>query len=150
MLIIHGEDSVASRNYFLSLPHTTILDGQQITIDDLYTALNNTSLLGETTTIFVENLFSKKPLVAFLQTNIQADIVVWEKKTVTTDLPNKRFDLPKYIFKFLDNPSVELLHLCLKSSPAEMLFASLATRAHKQGKIEWIKSLLDIDYKIKT
>ena len=89
-------------------------------------------------------------LVGAIHESPLPNITMWEGKDVSTLLPNKKFDLPKYIFKFLDNPSVELLHLCLKSLPVEMLFASLVTRAHKQVKTVWIKELLQIDYKIKT
>ena len=87
-------------------------------------------------------------------------MVIWEPKDVSAqvkDLPSTKFDLPKYIFNFLDNPALESFHKCLEVMPVEQIFASLATRVHKallgQGRIAKNinpRELLDLEYKQKT
>ena len=96
----------------------------------------------------------QKEIVEYLINNQDKDIIVWEPKDLSAKVKNfknvQKFDLPKYIFSFLDNPTVPGLHLVLQTMPAEQIMASLATRAHKRANTKWLQELLTIDYKLKT
>ncbi len=184
MKIIHGENQVASRNVFLEYKKATFvknstvieLDGSNLNLPDLSTAIETSSLFADTNSVFIENFFSRRPstdkkkLIDYLAEHQTADVYLWDSKDVSTQLTSfnsqyvSRFDLPKHIFSFLDNLDLDSYHECLKSLPAEQLFASLVTRLHKvllgTGRfkktfthaqlIDFNRQLLAIDYKQKT
>lgn len=159
MMVIHGEDQIKSREYFLELKAQKpgdIIDGDSLTLSNLKSRLEAVSLFGETQNIYIENLFSRRPsnekkaIIELLETKNPGNLVLWERKAVVTNLENKKFDLPKYLFAFWNNPTVKNLHLALKASAIEQIFAGLVTKAHNARNREWITSLLAIDYKQKT
>lgn len=165
MLIFFGEDQVKSRQAFLSEKQNhniTNLPEEGSTLSDVISATSNISLFGEKTFLCVEGLFSerssqrKTDIIEYLQSHPELDVLVWEGKDVSVQVKNfradvlRKFDLPRHIFSFMDNPSVELLRLCLKSMPVEQIFASLVTRKYKQQKINDLLKLLELDYKLKT
>ena len=165
MLIIHGDNQVASRDFLHSSKvGKQILEffGNSLTIDQINQALNTQSLFGQIYTVAIEGLFrerqssAKKDLLAYLAKNQSADIIIWESKDVTSQLKDfdpkliRKFDLPKHIFKFLDDPTISHLHLALSTTLPEIVFASLVTRAHKRANTKWLQELLAIDYKLKT
>jgi len=49
-------------------------------------------------------------------------------RTLPKEAKVERYDLPKLIWNFLDNPNVKLLHQVIKHEPAEFVFAILAKR----------------------
>ena len=182
MTILHGDNQIASREAYLTAKqqaqkqglNIVDLSGDTLTLPDLTQAVESKSLFGSANAVFIENLFSRRPsndkkqIVDYLLKLVsplrlrgdQGVICIWEPKDVSTQIketPSQRFDLPKHIFAFLDNPNLSTLHLALSTVPVEQLFASLATRVHKvllgQGrtskKIDPI-DLLEIDYKQKT
>jgi len=165
MIIFHGEDQIRSRQAFLAKKQNQTvreLNGEDSILSDVINATRGESLFGGEKTVFIENLFSSRPsarkseIVNFLQENQNMDIFVWECKDVSSQLKSfpaniiQKFDLPKVIFAFMDHPTVELLHTCLKSMPVEQIFASLVTRLYKQEKTKDLLTLLDLDYKNKT
>ena len=163
MLILHGDNQVASRQALLAAKEgKPILEfmGSDLTLDHLVNAVETNSLFGQANTVIIEGIFSQRPstnkkaAVEYLEAHPDADIIIWEGKDVTTQLKNfksvQKYDFPKYIFSFLDSPTISGLHQVLQTMPAEQILASLATRAHKRANTSWLKSLLDLDYKLKT
>ena len=151
MQIIHGDNSLSSREHLLAAKQTTAktgdniveLSGDQIDLTTLVQAVESKSLFGPNNTVFIESLFSQRPssakkqIIDYLLKNTDEKIVTWDPKDITGQLKSfpekiiKRFDLPKHIFAFLDSPALETLHRALQVSPVEQVFASLATRLHK-------------------
>src|SRR3989344_5342157 len=174
MLILHGDNQIASRERFLAARqeaqkqglNVVELSGDQINLPGLTQAVESKSLFGSANAVFIEGLFSSRPsnakkqIIGYLSKKLNENIIIWESKEVTAqvkDLPSTKFDLPKYIFNFLDNPALESFHKCLEVMPVEQIFASLATRVHKallgQGRIAKNinpRELLDLEYKQKT
>lgn len=156
MLIIHGDNQVESRKYFLDLKPEIV---EVTTLADLKEKLSAVSLFGDTKNVFVENLYSrrvsndKKEIIEYLNAENPSNLITWESKDVTTQIKNgtvKYFPFPKHIFKFLDTPNIETFHKALTTEPVEMLFASLVTRTLKNKNQKWLDDLLEIDYKQKT
>lgn len=163
MQIIHGENQIASRAAFIALKKNgQNLNGDSVTLSDVISAISSPSLFGESTTLFIEGLFSARPsgrkteIIDYLAAHNDLAIVIWEHKDVSVQLKSfdpktsQRFDLPKMIFSFMDRPTIELLHKCLESMPVEQVFASLVTRLYKQEKSADLQKLLELDYKNKT
>lgn len=165
MLIIHGEDQIASRQVFLAKKQNQTvreLNGEDSILSDVINSTQGESLFGGEALVFIENLFSSRPsarkteIVNFFQENQDLDVFIWESKDVSSQLKSfpanivQKFDLPKIIFAFMDHPTIELLHKCLASMPVEQIFASLVTRLYKQEKTQDLLKLLEIDYKSKT
>lgn len=174
MQIFHGDNQIVSRERFLAARQAAIkqdlniveFSGDQINLPDLTQATESKSLFGSANAVFIEGLFSSRPsnakkqIIEYLLSKQKENIVIWEPKDVSIqlkDIPSSKFDLPKHIFSFLDNPTLESFHRCLEVMPVEQIFASLATRVHKsllgQGRISKKinpKELLDMEYKQKT
>ena len=157
MLILHGDNQVASRQALLTAKEgKQILEfsGSDITVNQLHHAVSTNSLFGQTNTIVIERAFAKKDTADYLVQNQEADIIIWEPKDVSAkvkDFKNvQKFDLSKHIFLFLDSPSLSSLHLALSTAPAEVVFASLVTRSYKRTNTKWLQELLAIDYKLKS
>ena len=171
MLIIHGEHQTASRQFFLDQKIMCAKKGQQISslsgadldLPTLRTISNTVSLFGTSNAVFIEGFFSRRPsndkkaIIEYLTSVPESNVFLWDSKDISSQLKSfpsntiKSFDLPKYIFKFLDHPDLESLHLCLQSLPPEQIFASLITRMIKNSSSpEKIQELLKIDYAQKT
>lgn len=163
MIILHGDHQVLSRQFLLDLKKgKQIIEflGSDLTLDKLSVAIETKSLFGEVNTVIIEGLFSqrnsqlKKDLINYLTKHSSDDIIIWEPKDVSSQVKDfkdvRKFDLPKHIFKFLDSPSLDNLHLSLGTMEPEIIFASLVTRAYKQQKLTWLKDLLEIEYKLKS
>ena len=163
MVILHGDNQIASRDFLLSSKiGKQVLEffGNNLNQDQINLGINTQSLFGQIYTVVIEGIFSQRPsvnkkaIIEYLESHQDADIIIWEGKDVTTQLKNfksvQKFDLPKYIFSFLDQPSVPGLRQVLQTMPAEQILASLATRAYKRANTKWLQELLAIDYKLKT
>jgi len=151
MQIIHGDNQVASRQYFLSLRHAASVAGKQIvalagedlSLDRFVTATASTSLLGTTNSVFVEGFFARRPssekksLYNFLISHPGLEVVFWDAKDVSAQLKSfatpivKKFDLPKVIWQFLDSLSPALYRPVLATTEAEQLLALIAGRLHQ-------------------
>lgn len=163
MLILHGDNQVASRQALLAAKEgRPILEftGSDISLDKLVNAVETNSLFGQANTAVIEGIFSqrvsanKKTIVEYLESHQDSDILIWESKDVSSQIKNfkniQKFDLPKYIFGFLDNPTISGLHQVLQTMPPEQILASLATRAYKRANTKWLQELLTLDYQLKT
>lgn len=85
---------------------------------------------------------------------LEGTLVIYHEGNLPAAIINKyedekveRFDLPKIIWKFLDRPSVKLLHEVLKKEPIELVFHLLAK---KMRKTKYISELAQMDYEAKT
>lgn len=159
MQIIHGEDQIASRQYFLerrTQKPGDILDGDEMTLSDLQSRLEAISLFGETQNIYIENLYSRRPsnekktIIDYLESKKPENLVIWERKSVVTNGDNRKFDLPKHLSAFWNKPDIESFHLALEVAVAEQIFSGLVTRAHREKNKVWLNDFLEIDYKNKT
>ncbi len=150
MLILHGDHTAASRQFFLTELESARsrrlnlveLSGQTLTLPDLEASASATTLLGETNFLVTTDLFARRPgkekslLVSYLKSHPGLQLIDWESKDVSAQLTTfpasavRKFELPKYLFKFLDRFSLDLLHQTLQVTPAELLFSLLARRLH--------------------
>lgn len=118
--VIHGDDTVKSREYYTTIrekhPEKIILDGASLTITDFLQATSNAGLFGDQKAIFIEELLSKrkssKELDALVTTIIhsQSPIVLWESKELTPKQLTpfnketiKVFKIPTVVFAFVDS-----------------------------------------------
>ena len=150
MLIIHGKNQVASRELYISLKKRGVLNNKQvfelpgssITLSQLKLSLQSDSLLGDSTSIFIQDFFSsrlsseKKSIIKYLLTEPETDIVFWEGKDVSDQLKEfspkviQKFDLPSSIFNFLNTFSLTDLNTTLKTSPPEQILYLLINHMH--------------------
>jgi hypothetical protein len=150
MEIIHGDDQIKSRSFFLNLKlnlkknqaNLIELDGQKITFTEFISATTTNSLFPEKNIICIEQLFSRRPgkdkqlLLSYLKSHPELPVYIWEVKDVSDQLTGfpattvRRFDLPKYAFNFLDSLSPDHLKLALDNLPPELLFAQLIRQFH--------------------
>ena len=150
MIIVHGDNQLASRQFFLAKKNEVKKQGQNIvdlagdslSLPELSSALSSTTLLGESNAVFVEGFFSRRPsnekkaIVEYLKQNPQANIFFWESKDISTQLTTHnplhihKHDLPKHIFTFIDNWSLSTLRLALSTTEPEQIMAMLAKRIH--------------------
>lgn len=151
MLILHGEDQVSSRNQFLGLKdqakaqnkYIIDLPGSSLSLPELTTSVESISLLGNSNSVFIEDLFTRRPsnekkqLLDYVSQHPNSDIYIWEGKDVSAQLRSippahiKRFDLPSSVFAFLDHLSINLFHQALSSSAPEQILAILAGHIQK-------------------
>ena len=159
MLVIHGENQIASREYFLELrtqKQGDILDGDTLTLSELQSKLSAISLFGESQNIYIENLYSRRPsnekkaIIDYIESKNPVNLIIWEHKGVTTKAENKNFEMPKYLFAFWNKPDIKSFHLALQVAVVEQIFAGLVTKAHREKNTIWLNDFLLIDYKQKT
>ena len=93
--------------------------------------------------VFVEDFFSRRPSAEkdkirdYLSVNTPAGIVVWEAKDVSSQLKTypvasvRKFELPKYVFQFLDSFSLPALRSALSTTAPELVFSLLSGHLHK-------------------
>lgn len=117
ILIIHGDDVLASRNYFVELKKNTLsplsFDAVGLTLTDLKQVFEGGGLFSDERNIFIENFFSEinEELLEYLEkVQKSGNIVIWEEKELTKkqlgELPKagvKLFKVPAEIFAFLDS-----------------------------------------------
>lgn len=143
MLILHGDNQLASRQAFLDFKQQAVSAGKQVqeysgdnlTQPQLVTAVESVSLSGTTNAVFIDGLFSRRPgnekkaLVAYLADHLKADITVWEHKDVAAQVKTfppasvRKFDLPKYLFIFLERFTLSGLKQALIGSSPEQVFS---------------------------
>jgi hypothetical protein len=154
LTIIHGDDIVSSRKYFLDLKqqHADALsfDGEKLNLTDLTQIFEGGGLFTETKTIFIEQFLSKKArgkksvelesVIAYLEKNgSEHTITLWESKdlergaqTTFKTATIKAFKLPQTLFVFLDNIKpgngkmlLSLFHQTTQHTEVEMVFFML-------------------------
>jgi len=157
-VVLYGENTEGSRNEFIHLKTTDAkkeiraLVGKELDETTLTQAIESNSLFGDTSSIFIENLFSplgkKIKLAASYATILknadkQTTIVLWESKNLGKEILGllepeisvRLFAYPKIIFSFLDSlqpggckKSLALLDELLSSEAAELIWSMLISR----------------------
>lgn len=152
LIILHGDDTVASRNKLNELlaqardRDIIRLDGSRMTLEDVVTACETTSLIAENKCIVIERLFSaplkrRQEILTYLfSPGIEYSVILWEGKTLektqvakfpkeTRILP---FTVPQSVFKFVEGvgrvspgESLRMLHELVKTQDATFLYAML-------------------------
>jgi len=151
MLILHGDNLVASRKFLNEKINQAVasgseilkLSGEKLTLGTLQQALESKSLFVTTRLVIIENLLSLPPsktknrLTNYLRKNFFENLILWEKKEIRSLTGFKKatvrlFKLPTTIFRFLESltpegkeHSLSLLHTCLNQDSAEMVFYML-------------------------
>lgn len=147
--IIHGDDIVSSRKYFIEekkkADSPIALEGERLTLSDLVPIVEGNQLFSQEKNIFVEKFFSGKKansgelknIAQYLQkNNKEANIFFWEAKELTPAMLSlfkgalaKLFKLPKRLFAFIDAISpqnkqrlIPLFHKALEETEAELIF----------------------------
>lgn len=122
ILIIHGSDSEKSRNYFFQekkkLDNVILLSAESVNIDSLFNASENKNFFEKSTTIIIENFFSKvksnstsfKEIASYINKSKTINIIFWENSEISksalavfSKADIKNFSLPQNLFLFLDN-----------------------------------------------
>lgn len=151
--IIHGDDLVSSRNYFLDnkkkAKNPILLEGEALTFSTLSSIIDNVSIFEEDKikNMFIENFFTKNKAVSkefkdicgylekrqetlnifFFEQTLQNKI----KLTVFKKALIKTFKLPQMLFQFLDglkphnSNNVVLFHQALQTSDANLIFVMI-------------------------
>lgn len=146
LTIVHGDDTAASRTFFLQAKKRAInpitLEGDSLTVTDLHQILRGGSLFTEEKYIFIESLLTKKKksaeltaILTELDNASDASVYLWEgkeidKRTINTmkNATSQLFTLPKSLFQFLDSikpgskTTLSLFHKTLESVEAELIF----------------------------
>lgn len=147
--IIHGDDIVSSRKYFIEekkkADSPIALEGERLTLSDLVPIVEGNQLFSQEKNIFVEKFLSGKKansgelknIAQYLQkNNKEANIFFWEAKELTPAMLTlfknaqiKLFKLPKRLFAFIDAISPQnrsrlifLFHQALAETEVELIF----------------------------
>jgi DNA polymerase III delta subunit len=170
MKILHGENVTASRHRYLELKDQLLAQGYRISdllgpelnLPQLTANLNSTSLFGEKNYVCIDQFFGRRAgkdkdtIIKFLKDNSAALILFWDDHDVSLQLKSippslvERFELPAYIFKFVDTLTVSTFHQALTVSPPEQILAliirqlhNLLLVKHQAGSLpDWQKSKL--------
>ncbi len=156
--IIHGDDTLLSRNYFSELKQKykglVVFDGNKVTITDLVQNIEGSTLFGSPKAIFIEELLTKlkktnppaggsKEILDFIfKKSKSSNFILWESKEILKkdlslfkEAVVKFFKLPKNIFLFLDNLKpgnsknlLNLFHQALVSGIKEELILFMIQR----------------------
>jgi len=146
MLIIHGDNQVASRNRLKALLESfkgeiIRLEGKLLDLAALKQGIESKSLFGQAKLIVIENLFSlrksliKEKILEYLKKEMPSNLILWEGiKIDGRSLPAfskakiEKYEIGKTIFRFLDsltpeNPKnlIQLYHQALSQSGAELI-----------------------------
>ena len=146
LTIIHGDDIVSSRNYFISLKKDNSLtfDAENLSLIELAQSLQGEELFGGSKYIFIDNLFTRKAaknfngIIEILNSKTEADVYIWSDKIlgskVLSELPkhtSQVFKIPQTIWAFLDgmrpgsSQNVLAFRQTLKSAEPEIVFAMI-------------------------
>ena len=143
--IIHGEDTVSSRNFFIDekkkAQDAVSFDEQSLSLSSLVQNIEGGSLFTNEKTIFIENFLSKRAgdeeLVLYIQKHHEvATLYFFEGKELSVKQKNifpqakvHLFKLPQKIFSFLDELApgrrsqiIFLYHNLLKTVDADFIF----------------------------
>ena len=144
--IIHGDDVVSSRNFFLAQKKSNepILNGENLTFTQLVQSLEGGSLFGEEKVLLIENFFLKnsdaeiRTIANYVEKHTAFQFLFWEGKKLLQkhrscfkDPVIKQFLLPTVLFTFLQSVrpnnknSVLLLHKTIATTAVELVFSLL-------------------------
>jgi len=148
ILIIHGNDVASSRNYYFEeknkLTNPVFINGDGITYDQIFQALENNTFFEEKKEVVIENFFGRnkantnefKKIVDYLDSNKTPHVIFWENdeisKTALASFKNvtiKLFSYPQTMFTFLDNIKpgnsqilIKLFHELSSTMAPELIF----------------------------
>lgn len=146
LVIIHGDDELTSRNYFVSQKDDNSLtfDSETIILNELEQSLNGSDLFGKSGKIFIENLFTRvgtknlNEIAKVLGKKNKADVFIWADRLLPAKtlqlFPNHKsqvFKISQNIWSFLDNikpenhSNVSMFHNVLVSTEPEIVFAMI-------------------------
>lgn len=143
--IIHGDDIVSSRNYFLEIKQKggISFDGKSLNFQDLTQSAKGGDLFSEVKNIFIEDFLGSKKSIAEAEKIIELikkdttkiNFYFWDgqelSKSSLSQFPNaqiKLFKIPQNIFTFVDGirpnrpENVKDFHKVLESSDPEAVF----------------------------
>lgn len=148
--IIHGDDIVSSRNFFVSqkqkIKNPLEFTGENVTMTNLVQIFEGGELFSEEKTLFLEDFLTKRKqshekdaIVSYISKYPQYDIFLWEGKAISAKSLSafkkaevKHFKLPQSLFLFLDSLKpgkglflIPLFHKTLKNMEAELVFFML-------------------------
>lgn len=119
IIILHGDNQVASRNWLSQFKDTfekkglqaIFIDGKSVNLEQINQAANTNSLLGEERLVVVDAFFVNKKITKDLVSHVvSGNIVFWEprelSKTILNSFPKnwrvENFPIPQVTFKLLD------------------------------------------------
>src|SRR5258708_2267887 len=145
--IIHGDDTAASRKYFIEQRSTfsdsISVNGATVTLTEIVQIFEGDGLFSDGKHVFIEEFFSKRKagkeiqeIIEVISKNTDSDVFFWESKDVTAKQLgsfkgsiNKQFKIPKVLFSFLDNLkpgngkiAMQLFHQGVQTEAVELLF----------------------------
>lgn len=144
--LIHGEDILASRKYYLDqkTDDSIFFDAEEIDLVNLNQMLHGSGLFQTTNRIFIDNLFTRKGqknltnIAEVIKGNENSEIFIWAGKDVGVrslkDFPkfeNKNFKIPQNIWNFLDSikpnstTNINNFHQALNGTDVEIIFAMI-------------------------
>lgn len=149
--LIHGSDTAASRKYFSDekqkVQDVVVLDAEKFTYTDLHQIFDGGGLFGETKSVFIEQLITKRKktsdfqiIIKYLEKKSQEHhIILWEGKELESsniklvkNAEVKVFKLPQSLFLFLDSIKpgngkqlVNLFHQTIENAEVEIVFFML-------------------------
>ena len=157
IIILHGDDTEKS---YLRL--TKFIDvAKKRSWEILYDNLSQTpSLFGKERLTVIKDYKLYLPKAKFNGTLVvyhEGQLPAAFLKTLPKDIKVEKYELPKAIWKFLNNMTLEGLHEVIKTEPIEFVFAMIVWKLKKTyqsnptAKIELLFSkLAEIDFKAKT
>lgn len=151
LTIVHGSDTAASRKYFLDqkqqFADALLLDADKVTLTDLAQIFEGGGLFGDSKTVFIEQLITKKKknsdfkdIIAYLDKNAgENSIFLWENKELEIGTLKmfpaasvRPFKLPQTLFLLMDTLApgsgknlVSLYQQTIASAEPEMVFFML-------------------------
>lgn len=146
IILIHGNDNLGSRNYYLSQKDDNSLDfdAQNINLIELNQTIDGSGLFPSSKKIFIDNLFTNKGLknqkeiLALLGKNTNSDIFIYADKEISVkslseikNLDSKLFKIPQNLWNFLDDirpgnfQSIFKFHEVLKETEVEIIFSMI-------------------------
>lgn len=146
IILVHGDDSLSSRKYYLSQKDDSSItfDAESISVIELAQTMQGSGLFEDSKKIFIENLFTRKgqknltSVAQTLESNEKAEVYIWADKDVGVRslgkfprFENQNFKVPQNIWSFLDglrpnNPrNVTSFHNALKGTEPEIIFAMI-------------------------
>ncbi len=144
--LIHGEDTLASRKYYMDqkTEDSIFFDAEDMDLVNLKQSLHGSGLFQTTNRIFIDNLFTRKgqknitEVSEILANTTDSEVFLWAGKDVGVrslkDFPkfeNKNFKIPQNIWNFLDSirpnsiTNVTFFHQALAASEPEIIFSMI-------------------------
>lgn len=150
MQIFHGDNQIASRADYLRARADVSSRGVQIieiygdvlTLSQLMLSLQNVSMFGDSNAVFIDGFFSRRPssekaaISKYLQAHPDLSVYFFDDSDVSIQLKGfpatsvRKFDLPKYLFAFLDQLTLDSLHQAFTGAAPEQVFSLLVRQMH--------------------